>query len=804
MKLSAWTYTLAALAALTVSNDSFAQATSDATAAPRNPATVQELPVIVVIGNAPLPGLGLPLKDIPANVQSVDSQDLGRQQTLDIADYLNNNFSGISANETQGNPLQTDVNYHGFTASPLLGTPQGLSVYVDSVRVNESFGDAVNWDLIPEAAISTITLMPGSNPVFGLNTLGGALSVQTKSGHDNPGTQLEGYAGSFGRTAFAASTGGSQDRFDWFFAGNDFDEDGWRELSPSHARRFFGKIGWQSERTDLDLSYTWADNSLIGNGATPQSMLDYRYSAIYSAPDSSHNHLNFLNLVGTQFLSDHWLLSGNVYYRELATDSNNGDVNDDNYLADHYDGPEINCTLPLTSHAANAYCSNGINRASRLIQETAGVGLQLTSDADRFGGHNQIIFGTEYSHARNSYQQLFAYAVLTPERTAVSNENPANPDQIVNSLTGANDIWGVYLTDTWSPNDLVHVTGSARYNRSKETLEGYSVNTDLGDFDDGFDTAHGLQANHTFERLNGAIGLTVTPNKALTFFGNYSESSRAPTVIELGCADPANPCGLPNDFASDPDLKQVVARTVEAGARGTLWGSNLSLSVDLFHTINSDDIQFIATAASEGYFDNVGNTRRQGLDLAIGGKLGDLAWHLVYSLVDATYQSSFLVNGNSNSSANGNGDIQVNPGDRIPLIPRQTGRLMVDYDVDKNWDIGATLVLSSGAYIHGNENNANVAGSSNGAGDYIMGSGATAGYAVMNVFTTARVAKRLEIFLRINNLFDRKYATAGFLTRNSFEPSGSFRADPGEWTNENSTSPGGPRGAWLGLRMHWD
>ena len=172
-----------------------------------------------VIGNAPLPGFGLPLREVPSNVQTADSKDLKSQQTLDIADFLNNNFSGVNVNESQDNPLQADVNYHGFTASPLLGTPQGLSVYVDSVRVNESFGDTVNWDLIPEAAISTITLMPGSNPVFGLNTLGGALSVQTKNGHDNPGTEIQGYAGSFGRTDLGASSGGSHEAFRWFLPG---------------------------------------------------------------------------------------------------------------------------------------------------------------------------------------------------------------------------------------------------------------------------------------------------------------------------------------------------------------------------------------------------------------------------------------------------------------------------------------------------------------------------------------------------------------------------------------------------------
>ena len=532
-------------------------------------------------------------------------------------------------------------------------------------------------------------------------------------------------------------------------------------------------------------------------------MLDYRYASIYSAPDYTHNHLNFVNLVGTQFLSEHWLLSGNIYYRELLTDSNNGDVNDDNYLSGDYGGAAIDCTLPLTTHVANAYCSNGINRASRLSQKTAGAGLKPTSAADRLGGKNQLILGGDYSHARDTYEQRFAYANLTPDRTAISNDNPANPNQIVNSVSGTNEIWGAYLTDTWSPSDLLHFTISARYNDSKETLDGYSVDTDVGDYGDGFDTANVLAGSHSFIRLNPALGFTVTPSNAINVFGNYSESSRAPTVIELGCSDPNSPCGLPNDFASDPDLKQVVSKTYELGVRGAADESKLSWSLDLFHTINYDDIQFIATTTSEGYFSNVGSTRRQGLDLSLGGKLGALAWHLAYSLIDATYQSSFLLNGDSNSSADQNGNILVVKGNHIPLIPRHTGRLLVDYDVAKNWDVGGAVVMSSGANLHGNENNANIAGGTNGEGDNVIGTGSIGGYAVVNLFSTVHIASTLDVFVRLNNVFDRKYATAGFLTSNSFEPTGRFRANPDDWTNENAISPAAPRAAWAGIRLHW-
>jgi outer membrane receptor protein involved in Fe transport len=764
-----------------------------------NPATAQELPEVLIIATTPLRELGQPLAEVPANVQTATAKDLQRQQSLGITDYLNNNFSGVSTNESQDNPFQVDVNYHGFTASPFMGTPQGLSVYLDGVRVNEAFGDTVNWDLIPESAISTLSLMSGSNPTFGLNTLGGALSVQTKSGHDNPGTSVEGYGGSFGRYAFEGETGGASGPFDYFLSGNYFDEHGWRNFSPSRVKQLFGKVGRETGRTDVDLSYTWADTQLTGNGTVPQSMFAYQRESIYTAPDFTNNTLNFVNAAGTYFLDSQLLLSGNLYYRHLRTHSNNGDVNDNNYLSEAYDGPAIDCGAPPASHADFAYCANGINRASTLTQKTLGAGVQLTATHDVVGIKNHAVLGASYDHSDEDYEQAFQYATLTPLRQTAAIEDPNNPNQTVNSVSGTSKALGVYFTDTVSPSTLLHITASARYNRINETLDGYSVDTDLRDFPAGFDQPGAITGDHIYKRVNPGLGFTLTPTAALTYHANYNEGSRAPTVIELGCSDPAKPCGLPNGFASDPDLKQVVARTIEVGARGTLANELLTWSFDLFNTNNSDDIQFVATTTSQGYFTNVGNTRRQGFDLALGGKFGALRWHASYSLVDATYRSGFEVNAEANSSADANGNIQVVPGDRIPLIPRNTGRLRLDYAVSGNWDVGASVIATSGSFLHGNQNNANQAD-----GVQVLGTGRVGGYCVVNLDTTYRVGKRADLFVKIANLLDRQYATAGFLTGSSFNPKGSFRVDPETWTGENSVSPASPFAVWAGVRVHWD
>lgn len=761
-------------------------------------ATLQE---VLIIANAPLPGFGLPLTEIPANVQTATSQDLQNAQLNDIAHYLSERFMGVNVSDSADNPFQLDINYHGFTASPLVGTPEGLSVYVDGVRVNESFGDTVNWDLIPESAISNIALISGSNPVFGLNTLGGALSVQTKNGHDNPGTELEAYGGSFGRRSAEFRTGGSRGPFDYFVTGTYFYETGWRNISTSQVYQLFGKAGYQSGGTNLHLSYTYADTDLFGNGAIPQSMYDYLKEQSYT-PDITQNLLHFVNLTGTQNLTGHLLLSGNAYYRHLITGSNNGSDND-NYLNGDYPGPPIDCTAPLTTSASLPYCTNATNEVSRLVQRSTGAGLQLTDTDALFGKENQAIVGAAYSDSQNEFVQSFLYGFFDDQHLLDYVQSPFNAATAI-SIGGSDKIFGVYLTDTFSPSAYFHVNVAARYNRNTETVGGYSVDTDLGDFGDGYGEPSTVTGDHVFTRLNPALGVTYTPTGDMTYYANYNEASRAPTVIELGCSNPDLPCGLPNDFASDPDLKQVVARTLEVGVRGDIADQALKWSADVFRTVNSDDIQFIATTTNSGYFDNVGNTRRQGIDLAFGGKRGALRWNLSYSLVQATFQSDFSVSAESNSSADAEGNILIRAGDQIPLIPRHTGKLTVDYQFTPKLSIGGNIVVTSGSYLHGDENNANQAGGTNAEGEYVMGSGHIGGYAVVDLQGTYHISQHFDFFARCANLLNREYATAGFLTTSTFNPNGTYRFDPADWTNENAVSPGAPFAMWAGVRLTFD
>ncbi len=257
----------------------------------------------------------MPVNKVPSNVTSLTAKEIEDQNLTDLSELLFRNIPGVNLSPAQNNSFQNDVGYRGFLASPLLGSAIGISVYVDGARFNEGFGDTVNWDLIPQSAISSIDLIPGSNPLFGLNTLGGALAIRTKSGFAFQGTEIEASGGSFGRWAVEAEHGGNWNELDWYLTFNALDEDGWREESPSQIRQVFGKLGWETASTDLDLNYIFADNELTGNGFAPESLLAQDREAVYTFPDDTDNRMHFINLRASHWLGQNLLLAGNAFYR---------------------------------------------------------------------------------------------------------------------------------------------------------------------------------------------------------------------------------------------------------------------------------------------------------------------------------------------------------------------------------------------------------------------------------------------------------------------------------------------------------
>ncbi|HEY4126690.1 MAG TPA: TonB-dependent receptor [Gammaproteobacteria bacterium] len=757
-----------------------------------------QLGKIDVVEPAPLPGLGVPTDQVPAAVQSADGDDIRAQHSETLSDYLDANFQGLTLNETQGDPFQADLQYHGFTASPLLGAPEGLSVYVDGVRVNEAFGDAVNWDLIPDSALSKVVLIPGSDPVFGLNTLGGALALTTRNGRESPGYETQASIGSYGGRDAEGAAGGASGKLDWFVTGHYFQERDWRDASPSRLSQVFGKLGWQDDQGRVDLSYTGADTRLTGNGTTPDSLLARDEAAIYTAPDTTANHLDFLNLTALRFIGGDLYLSGNAYYRDLKTDSENGDVNDDDYLDDSAGFPPPDCSSIASDPISQAYCSQSVDRRSLLTQRSEGVGGQLTRTLQ---GSDQFVAGFSWDGSDDGYAQTIQYGGFSPGRVFLADAVGPQP---ITDIAGTTGTLGVYLMDSYSATDWLQFTGSVRWNREHLTLQGRSVDTELDDVGQGFDASRPVIGSDTFQRLNPALGFTAKLTPQVTFYGDYNEGMRAPTVIELGCADPEVPCGLPDDFASDPPLKPVIAHTFELGLRShdttaLQWGA------DIFRARNSDDIQFISAPGdpSAGYFANVGDTLRRGLDAHLGGVAGSLTWQVSASFLRATYESEFNEGDeDANSSANAADQVAVHPGDRLPLTPESTGRTSATYAITDRWSVGGNLLYSGGSTLRGNEDGINQAGQISGSGEFIQGSGRIGGYNLLGLRTAYQCTDEVSLFMRMDNVLDRRYATAGFLSDVSFAPDGAFRTR-GAVTHEDAVSPGAPRTLWLGIDVSW-
>jgi outer membrane receptor protein involved in Fe transport len=759
---------------------------------------------ITVVGNTPLPGSDVPVDQVAAPVQVATGREIDASGALDVSDFLNRRLNAVHVNEIQGNPFQPDVNYRGYTASPLLGTPQGLSVYMDGVRLNQPFGDIVSWDLIPRLAISSVVLMPGSNPLFGLNTLGGALSLETKNGLRDPGTRVQAIVGSHTRRAIEFEHGGARDAggVNWYVSGNLFDENGWRDDSPSSVAQVFGKLGWQRPRTDAHVSVAYASNTLTGNGLQETGFLDRDYSSVYTTPDETGNRALFVNLAGRHSPHDGMTLSGSAYFRHIGTDTLNGDLNEealDQAVYQPGENPQ-NTPFPLRrclddideDDEPEETC-NGLMHRTNTRQRNAGASGQVTwLRAPGRRGH-QVTLGAAYDDSAAHFVQSSELGYLNPDRSVAG--TGAFSDEAVD-LDGHTRTMSLYATDTWRLHERWHVTISGRFNRTVvKNLDALVPGGGPGSLD----------GTHTFGRFNPAAGLTIDLPRRVNAYVGYSEGSRAATSIELGCADPESPCKLPNAMAGDPPLEQVTTRTIESGVRAA---HRVRWHAGYFRADNRNDILFVMSEKTGfGYFRNFGGTRRQGLEAGADTQFGRVRVGAGYTFLDATFQSPETLNGGGNSSndagAGLEGAIGLEPGARIPLIPRHVFKAFGEVTVRSNVFVDAGVLSAASAYARGNENNAHQPD-----GIYYLGAGATPGYAVVNLGARYQVTPRIGVLLQVNNLFDREYATASQLGVNGFTPGNTFISRPfppsgGEFPLRHGTfaAPGAPATLWIGTRL---
>ena len=823
------------------------------------PALAQEaLPEVEVIGITPMPGTGVARERIPATVQTISDQDIDAIQPRNLTDLMEQTLRGVNVTDLQNSPYQQNLTYRGFTLSPLLGEPQGLAVYMNGVRINEGFGDTIQWDLVPDAALRRIDLV-GGNPAYGLNALGGALSLQTQTGLSFSGSEFEVKGGSHGRMDTAVQAGGKTDTVGVYVAAEHGQEDGWRDHSDSEILRLFGDATQIWERGSLGLSALFASTEIIGNGTTPEDLLEIRRESLFTYPDITMNDLDMMTVRGDYELSDNLRISGVAYYRGLQRDTVNGDEfngkfdedgllfvgegkeDDDNGVGENGDEMAMNGNDDddaeeqggQTALFGRAQGSDGEANPIRWGGDEVTPGAHnltftdtqtrgLSVQADLMHGAHQIAFGMAYDQSETNFSGYTLVGEVQDDRYVppllidgqafvVTHECEAGdfaPDkdecevELEESDAGPLDVvsetraWGIYLSDTLALSDRTDLTFSGRFNQ---------VQVDLAIDDDPSES-------HTFRRFNPAVGVTHRVSDGLTVFGGYREANRAPSAAELGCADPDQPCRLPNAFVADPPLNQVVTRAVEAGIRGrTGTGAGpgpVTWELAGFNSVNKDDILFVAvpeTAAQPGlgYFQNFGETRRIGFDGQIAGRLDRWDWVANYSYLQATFAEDAelpaanhpegrVIEGGDEAKV-----IDVESGDQIPGIPEHTVKVGIGYTLANGLRIGTNLVSRSGVYLRGDESNQ---------------LSRTDDYRILNLTADWSIGA-LTLFARVENLLGDDYETFGILGECELEEKGEpcegevIILDHGLEGDVHHTnrflSPGAPRSFYVGFRYRF-
>jgi iron complex outermembrane recepter protein len=748
------------------------------------------MPQVEVVGLTPVLGTTVPLDQVPSNVQTLTAPQLENYHPWSLPEALDNNLGSVSLSDTEGNPFETNLNFHGYTASPVLGTPQGLAIYQNGTRINEPFGDVVYWDFVPLFAIEKLQLIPGSNPVFGLNALGGAVTLQMKNGFDFQGLSTGLSAGSFDRQQAITQYGvqkGDVAFYTGLMAAND---GGWRYYSPSQVFQSFSDLEVRRGNLDLGLSFTFANNHLAANAADPEQPLEISRQAAFAIPDTSHDHLAFLQGRGDYQATSALSFQGTWYFR-----------NDEIYILNGAASGFGACEQP--AHDPAQLCNNPGPGEEPLQQfegppipasiggtgiipvedtQTTGYGgsLQTTLHDTLFRLKNVAILGTSVDDGVSRFtseNELGDLVYLSPYPAGGTTTTPdgllvGGPTFNVR-LDADNQYYGIYGNDTLSLTPKLSATFAARLNIADLRL------TDL--------LGNSLTGNDQYSHFNPSAGLAYKVNDGLDLYGNFSVSNRIPTPAELSCANPVLPCRFALSFVSDPPLQQVVAHTIEFGARGhaasLVAGDSLSLdwSADAYGAKNQNDIVFVTSGPllGQGYFANAGTTQRVGADLSLKARWRKFDFHIGYGFVLPTFQSNLLFPSPLNPGANPAGFIPVTPGDRLPNIPVNSAKIDVRYHVTDAWSTDVEAVVASNVYLEGDEGNLQKP---------------VPGYVVFNAETSYQLSPHAELYVQLENIMNNKYAASGIYG----DPTGNG-AFP-QFTNPRFLTPAQPFGFWVGLR----
>jgi iron complex outermembrane receptor protein len=744
-----------------------------------------QLPTFDVVATTPLGGGEIDVAKSPFAVWQTSSQDIQTFNDTTLPDTLGRSAPGVTVSNVSGNEFEPDLFYRGFDATSVTGTPQGLAVYQNGTRINEAFGDEVNWDLIPANAIDKTTIV-AANPIFGLNALGGAVTVTMKNGFTWQGAEADFTGGSAARAEEQIQYGKQFGNWSVYGAATQINDGGWRVAEASQLTNFYGDLGYKANGFESHLQLT-AGNTQFGVAAfTPIQQLQTNWGSVYTIPQTTYNQMAMLQWTGSYAYSPTLSFQGGAYFRQ--------------FNQQHVDGngtsvtpcPPFSCLNGSPVHDISGGIIPDISQGGTLDlgedddnqtqSRSVGVTGQVVDTDKIFGRDNSLTVGTSLDYGWTHYIGSSQLGTITFAGNAfpvtpspfIINE----PDSFLNPIdVRANNTYvGVYALDTFNATDRLTLTGGARFNYAAINLEGTN-DALLSGFSDYF-------------HLNPTVGLTYKITPDINFYAGYAMTNRTPTPFELGCASPTTPCIVNNFLSADPPLKQVVGNTFELGFRGQnalaafglgpQWGK-LQWSAGLFRTTLTNDIlPLTSTFNGFGYFANVGTTLRQGAELSAQWTGDRWSAYANYTYIDAIYLTTFEEPSPNNPLADANGNIPITNGTQIAAIPKNTVKVGVDYAVTPNWKVGADMVAASSQVITGNENNAVPQ---------------VPGYAVFGLHTSYQYNKQVQIFGYVQNIFDQRYYTAGGLVQ-----PGEFMTGP-SITNPQSFGPGRPVAIFGGVRI---
>jgi iron complex outermembrane receptor protein len=747
----------------------------------------------VTISTTPVPGsVGLDANKVPASLSTVTSADFGAGANYapNVAQAITQKVPAAIAINVDGSDLSPDLFYRGFDASRVSGKAAGLAVYQNGVRINESFGDAVNLDLIPPIAIDHADIYT-NNPIFGLNALGGAINFTMKNGFTYQGGEATILGGSHGRLNGTLQYGKQVGNYSVYFAVDGFRDGGYRPFGAQNAERAYADLGYRSLDSEIHVIGAFGRSLLGVQGVTPQVLVNQQYNAVFTTPQTTNNQAGAAQLTGHFDISPHWTVNSNFYvrqYDQYHVDGNDANVQD---CGDLGGTAGTLCQQPLTASQTAAQLQF-VNRDGTTVPSlgdtfpygttantsthTTSVGAQLqATNKDTYYGHeNYFVFGGSVDTGTTNYSSTTSIGQLNAAFQNITSGFPG-AGTVLNtaSQVGVNSTfvhsvatyYGVFALDTFNITKELALTAGARFNVADIALSDVS----------GQDPE--LNSSSAYRRINPVVGLTYTFSPKLTIYGGYSEANRAPTPLESACSDPTRPCVLESALVSDPPLQQVVSHTIEAGARGIIPlpgdSGTLAYKAGYFHTVSDNDIVNEASPISgQGYYVNVPETRRQGVEAGVIFSKGPWSFYGNYAYVDATYQFTATFSSPNNPFADANGNILVTPGDHIPGIPRNIGKIGAEYEFTPRLKVGADAIFVGSQYFVGDDSNQNQR---------------LPFYYVVNAHASYKITDHIEVFGLINNLLDRKYATYG-----TFYDTGTDAGGVNQTLANNNPANGGP------------